>query len=36
MAAKLKECRGTTVGVVGLAHLDGIERYWSGTDLVTV
>ena len=28
MAERLLQLRGTTVAVVGLAHVDGIERAW--------
>jgi pheromone shutdown protein TraB len=28
MVKRLLECEGTVVGVVGMAHMDGIERLW--------
>lgn len=28
MVKRLRECNGKVVGVVGMAHMDGIERLW--------
>ncbi len=32
LAAALRRCSGRVVGVVGLAHVDGIERRWAAAN----
>ncbi|KAG6547374.1 hypothetical protein Mapa_010822 [Marchantia paleacea] len=32
MFKNLRQCKGTVVGVVGMAHMDGIERLWKKRD----
>jgi pheromone shutdown protein TraB len=32
MVKRLRACEGKVVGVVGMAHMDGIERLWKDAD----